>query len=105
MNISIRPANRRVPDDEGAQKLSLLWTLPVLALATVVALAFAYTTIQAQNLSFEVSRGLESQRELLETGRRLRVELNNLRAPERLELEASRRGLQPPKPEQTRGLK
>ena len=104
MNISIRPPNRPLPDDEEGQKLSLLLTLPVLVLLTVVALAFAYTTIQAQNLSYEVSRGLENQRELLETGRRLRVELNNLRAPERLELEAARRGLEPPKPQQIRGL-
>ncbi len=105
MNISIRLPNRRLPEDDDAQKLSLLWVLPLLVLVTAVALVYAYTTIRAQNLSYEVSRGLETQRELLETGRRLRVELNNLRSPGRLEQEASRRGLLPPKPEQTRGLK
>lgn len=105
MNISIRPANRRLPEDEGAQRQGLLWVLPLLAVVTGVALVFAYTTIQAQNLSYEVSRGLETQRELMENGRRLRVELNNLRSPGRLEHEATRRGLMMPKPEQTRGLK
>ena len=105
MNVSIRPPNRRLPEDEGAQRLSLKWVLPLLVLITVVALVFAYTTIQAQNLSYEVSRGLETQRELSETGRRLRVELNNLRSPGRLEQEGVRRGLLPPKTEQTRGLK
>lgn len=105
MNISIRPPNRRLPEDEDSPRLGLLWTLPLLAVITGVALVFAYTTIQAQNLSYELSRGLETQRELLENGRRLRVELNNLRSPGRLEQEATRRGLFMPKPEQTRGLK
>lgn len=105
MNVSIRLPNRHLPDDEEVHKLSLLWVLPLLVLVTAVALVYAYTTIRVQSLSYEVSRGLESQRELLETGRRLRVELNNLRSPERLEQEAVRRGLLPAKPEQTRGLK
>lgn len=105
MNISIRVPNRRLPDDDDEQKLSLLWVLPMLVLITGVALVYAYTTIRAQNFSYEVSRGLETQRELVETGRRLRVELNNLRSPGRLEQEATRRGLSAPKPEQTRGLK
>ena len=105
MNISIRTPNRRLPEDEESRGLGLLWTLPLLALITGVALVFAYTTIQAQGLSYELSRGLETQRELIETGRRLRVELNNLRSPGRLEQEALRRGLLMPRPEQTRGLK
>ncbi|CAO0823121.1 Cell division protein FtsL [Desulfarculales bacterium] len=103
MNVSIRLPNRRLPDEESAQRLSLLWVLLLLVMATAVALVYAYTAIRAQNLSYELSRGLEAQRELLETGRRLRVELNNLRSPGRLELEAQRRGLLPPKPEQLRG--
>jgi hypothetical protein len=105
MNISIRLPNRRLPEDEGSQRLGLLWALPLLVLVTAVALVYAYTTIRALNLSYEVSRGLETQRELLETGRRLRVELNNLRSPGRLEQESLRRGLLPPKTEQLRGLK
>jgi hypothetical protein len=105
MNVSIRLPNRRLADDDDAPRISLAWVLPMLALITAVALVYAYTTIRAQNLSYEVSRGLETQRELLETGRRLRVELNNLRSPGRLEQEAARRNLLPPKTEQTRGLK
>lgn len=105
MNVSVRVGNRRVTGDEEAPRISVKWSLALLAVVVSVALLYAYTSIRTLNISYEVSRNLEVQRELRETGRRLMVELNNLRSPERLEEEAQRQGLIQPKAEQMRGLK
>ena len=104
MNVSVRVGNRRLAQERPGFQVSLRGVLGLLALVTAVAVLYAYATVTALDLSYEVSRGLETQRELMETGRRLRVELNNLRSPERLEREALKRGLAPPAAERTRGL-
>ena len=105
MNVSVRVGNRRMAGDEDTPRISVKWSLALLAVVVSVALLYAYTSIRTLNVSYEVSRGLEVQRDLRETGRRLMVELNNLRSPERLEQEAQRQGLIQPKAEQMRGLK
>lgn len=105
MSVSVRVANRPQSRVAGLKSLSLKRVLVLLAVVTAVALFYAFASVRAQNLSFQVSRELETQRELRETGRRLRVELNILRAPERLERLGARFGLRPPEPKQMRVLK
>lgn len=105
MSVSVRVANRPQSRVAGLKSLSLKRVLVLLAVVTAVALFYAFASVRAQNLSFQVSRELETQRELRETGRRLRVELNILRAPERLERMGARLGLKPPEPQQMRVLK
>ena len=105
MSVSVRVANRPQSRVAGLKSLSLKRVLVLLAVVTAVALFYAFASVRAQNLSFQVSRELETQRELRETGRRLRVELNILRAPERLERLGVRFGLRPPEPKQMRVLK
>jgi len=105
VSVSVRVANRpqsKVPVLEG---LSLKRMLVLLIMVTSVALFYALASVRSQNLSYQVSRELETQRELRETGRRLRVELNILRAPERLERIGARLGLKQPEPRQIRVLK
>lgn len=105
MNVSLRLGNRRLaPDAEAGLSLGLKGVLALLAILTAAGLFYAYTAVKALSFSYELSRELDNQREQMEVGRRLRVELNNLRSPERLEREAARQGLTAPKSEQLRGL-
>lgn len=104
MNVSVRAGNRRLAAREGRAPLSLRQALFLLGLITASALFYLYTEVRALNLSYQVSQAAAEQRELVELGRRLRVELNNLRSPERLEREGARLGLLPPPPERVRVL-
>jgi hypothetical protein len=106
MNVSLRLGNRRLVDEEsGGVSISLRLVVALVALATAVGICYAYTAIKVQSLQFAMSRELDNQREQQEVGRRLKVELNTLRAPERLEREGVRQGLAAPRPDQLRGLK
>ena len=104
MNVSVRVQNRRVALNQASWALSLGQVIALLAAATLAALIYAFTSVRALDLSYQVSSALATQKELREAGRRLQVELNHLRAPERLENEGLKLGLHPPKPEQTRVL-
>ena len=105
MSVSARVANRRQAKATVLEGLSLKRVLVLLAVVIAVALFYAFASVRAQNLSYRVSRELETQRELRETARRLKVELNILRAPERLERIGARLGLKAPEPRQMRVLK
>ncbi|MCF8032077.1 MAG: hypothetical protein K9K66_02405 [Desulfarculaceae bacterium] len=104
MNVSVRAANRRPVAAEKAQAVSLRQGLIVLGLITASALFYLYTEVRGLGISYELSQTRSTQVELAETGRRLRVELNNLLSPERLERAGARLGLAPAPPERVRVL-
>jgi hypothetical protein len=104
VNVSLRIGNRRLAAGAGGFPLSLRQALFVLGLITASCLFYLYTEVRALNLSYQVSQSASVQRELMEVRRRLKVELNNLRSPERLEQEGARLGLTPPPPERVRVL-
>jgi hypothetical protein len=106
MNVSLRMGNRRLAAEETAGiSLGIKTLVLLLALLTAAGLFYAWCSVKGLNHSYELSKELETQREQLEMDRRLKVELNSLRGPERLEREAARLNLSAPKPEQLRGLK
>jgi hypothetical protein len=107
MNVSLRMGNRRLVAEEvlGGLSLGIKALVFLLAVVTAAGLFYAWCSVKALNYSYELSKELETQREQLEMARRLKVELGNLRGPERLEREAARLGLAAPKPEQMRGMK
>lgn len=105
MNVSVRAGNRRPVGDTRWAVVSLKQALCLLGIITASALFYLYTEVRALDLSYQASRTASVQRELVELRRRLRVELNNLRSPERLEREGARLGLIPPSPERVRVLK
>ena len=105
MSISARVANRRLAVKQRTGELNLKGVLALLVIVTTVALFYAFTSVRTLNISFQVSRALETQRELRELGRSLKVELNHLRSPQRLEREAARLKLAPPTAKQIRVLK
>ncbi len=104
MNVSVRAANRRPAFQEGKAVISLRQGLFLMGLITACALFYLYTGVKGLSVSYQVSQTRQGQAELVELGRRLRVELNNLRSPERLERAAARMGLAPAPPERTRVL-
>ncbi len=105
MNVSVRAGNRRLAANEGWALLNLKQVLCLLGIITASALFYLYTEVRGLDLSYQASQAASVQRELVELRRRLRVELNNLRSPERLEREGARLGLAPPPPERVRILK
>ena len=79
----------------------LVLGLVVLCLAGIF---YAYSSVRALNLSLQASQALSVQHELIETSRRLKMELSNLRSMERLEQQAVSMGLLRPAPHQFRRL-
>lgn len=105
MTISARPNSRRqTAGGEPAKSNLLRSAMLLLGLCTCVALFYSYTMVRSLDVSYQTSRALERQKELREVGRRLRLELNSLRAPHRLEQAAQRSGFQQPSPQQLRSL-
>ncbi|ADK86140.1 hypothetical protein Deba_2786 [Desulfarculus baarsii DSM 2075] len=104
MSISVRKNNLRRPDKAPARNILLRPALFMLVLGTCAAIFYAYASARSLETSYRLSRALEQQRELREVGRRLRVELGNLRSPQRLEQAAQRAALNPPLPSQMREL-
>ncbi|MFH1060104.1 MAG: hypothetical protein V1797_15685 [Pseudomonadota bacterium] len=104
MNVGIDVAQSRAAFGQRRVQVNLRMLVTLVAVVTAAGLLYAYTAWRAFDVQYEISRGLETQRELMETGRRLKVELGVLRAPERLEQEGARLGLMPVRPEQTRSL-
>lgn len=105
MTIHLRLGNQRQRPPSGPNGgPSLVMGLWLLVLVTATALFYAYTSTRALEVSYQASRELQLKRQMMETGRRLRVELNNLRSPARLERAALKRGLAAPQPGQLRRL-
>ena len=84
--------------------ISLRAVIVGLGALTAAGIFYAYSSVQSLNTSYEASQALEVQRELMETSRRLKMELNNLRSMERLERQAISVGLLKPSPQQVRKL-
>lgn len=102
MKFSLRHENKPVRQ----QRLSLSLRVVVLALCMLsgAGIFYAYSSVRALNLSYQTSQALEVQHELLETSRRLKMELSNLRSLDRLERQAAGMGLVKPTPQQVRTL-
>lgn len=103
MSFSLRQKNKPLKDPKPGINLRVI--VISLCVLTVAGIFYAYSSVRALNTSYQVSRALEVQHELMETGRRLKVELNNLRSMERLEEQAGQLGLAKPTPAQLRRIK
>lgn len=104
MSISVR-ANQRIKKTQPLVRGAVFQAaLGMMALATATALIVSYCNIQATHLSYQVTQAQDMQKELKEVARRLKVELNHLRTPARLEREGARLGLARPGEDRTRRL-
>lgn len=102
MGLSLGQKNK--PVKRQWLNISLRSVILSLCLLTLAGIFYAYSSVRALNLSYQTSQALEVQHELLETSRRLKVEISNLRSLERLERQATTMGLQTPGAAQIRKL-
>ncbi len=102
MQFSLRHKNK--PLKGQGLGVSLRLVVASLCLLTLVGIFYAYSSVRALNTSYQISQALSVQHELNETGRRLKVELSNLRSMERLEQQSASFGLVKPQPSQLRRL-
>lgn len=99
--ITVRKGNRKAKASFWAQGHRLLLASGVALILVAFALAFAWTNYQAVQLGYTTSRLHQERGQLVELNRKLKVELANLTALDRLEqLAKGQLGLTPPKPEQ-----
>lgn len=103
MTITLRRNNVR--SGRAYSNGMLLSGLILLVLFTSSALFYAFATERSLQASYRLSKALEQQRQMRETSRRLRVEINNLRSPQRLEQAALRASMIQPGPDRTRKAK
>jgi cell division protein FtsL len=69
-------------------------------------LAYVWLNVQTVNLSYDIARAQKQKQELLEINKKLRIQLANLKSPERIEgVALSKLGLRPPEKGQIELLK
>ncbi len=108
MNASIKPQSRtrkRRPKD----KLNLgpfLGGVILMAFFVPGLLAYVWLNVQTVNLSYDIAKAQKQKQELSEINKKLRIQLANLKSPERIEgVALSRLGLRPPEKGQIELLK
>jgi cell division protein FtsL len=82
----------------------VLLVLATAALASA-SLVWAWGNLKCITLSYQISQAQETQKELLDLNRKLRIELSNLTAISRLERLAETYGMGPPQASQVLTLK
>jgi cell division protein FtsL len=99
MKGSIRPQphKRKKPSKDSGSRNPLKYTLIALGFFIPAVLAYIWLHVQRVNLSYDLAREQKQKKELTETNKKLRIQLANLRAPERIEqIALTKLGLRPP---------
>lgn len=77
----------------------------IVAIVTTAAIAQVWTRLQAIELGYKISQATKTQHRLMEDQQTLRMELAQLKNPERIQkIAIETLGLRPPEPEQIRRL-
>jgi len=98
MKRSIRPQphKRKKPSKDSGSRNPLTYTLIALGFFLPAVLAYTWLHVQRVNLSYDLARAQKQKKELTETHKKLRIQLANLRAPERIEqIALTKLGLRP----------
>jgi hypothetical protein len=103
MSMNLLKKNKSQPHPQ-AIKLSLRMVVLVLVMLTMTGIFYAYASVESLNIGYETSAALNLQREMMETNRRLKLELSNLRSPYSLERRAGDMGLVKPSQQQIRRI-
>jgi cell division protein FtsL len=96
---SIKPQPRRRKNPATASRRFHPWTLTGLTLGVFILLVMAYLWLHFQiiQISYDIARAQNQKKELMETNKKLRIQLANLKSPERIEqIAMTRLGLRPP---------
>lgn len=108
MNSAIKPQPRyrkkTVKDRSGYGPL--LFSAFFLFFLVSGILIYVWLEFQTTNLSYDIAKAQKQKQELLEINKKLRIQLANLKAPERIEgVALTRLGLRPPEKGQIELLK
>jgi cell division protein FtsL len=87
VNRSVKPQPRsRKKPDKGKPSLGPMKYLFIpLAFFVTGLLAFIWLHVQTVNLSYDIAKAQKQKRELMEINKKLRIQLANLKSPERIE--------------------
>jgi cell division protein FtsL len=85
----------------GEKQKSRFFTLAMVFLVVTLFVLFVWSRLEVVNLGYKLSRVSRDQKELLRTNRELKLEIESLKSPSRLEkLGREELGLFPPDPKQ-----
>jgi cell division protein FtsL len=108
LNSSIKPQPRtrkKTVKEKGGYSL---WVVIIFLLAFLVPgiLVYLWLSVQTVSVSYDIARAQKQKQELLEINKKLRIQLANLKSPERIEMVAlNKLGLRPPEKGQIELLK
>jgi cell division protein FtsL len=87
MNRSIKPQprSRKKPAKEKKPSGPLKYIFILLALFVPGVLTFIWLHVQTVNLSYDIAKAQKQKRELMEINKKLRIQLANMKSPERIE--------------------
>jgi cell division protein FtsL len=108
MNPSIKPQphSRKKQPKERRPLGPVKWLIILLAFFVPGVLVYIWFHVQTVNLSYDMAKAQKQKRELLETNKKLRIQMAHLKAPERIErIALTQLGLKPPEKGQIEILK
>jgi cell division protein FtsL len=105
-SIKPQPRSRKKPSKANLRFGPFLGVVILMVFFVPGLLAYVWLNVQTVNLSYDVARAQKQKRELSEINKTLRIQLANLKSPERIEgLALSKLGLKPPEKGQIELLK
>jgi cell division protein FtsL len=105
-SIKPQPHSRKKRPQEKVPWGPMKYLIVLLAFFLPGVLAYIWLHVQTVNLSYDIAKAQKQKRELLETNKQLRIQLANLKSPERIEgIALTTLGLRPPEKGQIEILK
>ena len=98
-NIRPQPHQRQKPSRRKVALLpsSLKYAILLGGLLLTGVIFYVWLQVQVINLSYDISRAQQQRKELVEINKKLRIQLANLKAPDRIEqIALNQLGLRPP---------
>jgi len=108
LNASIKPQprSRKRPSKDKGSYGPLLYIIVLMVFFVPGVLVYIWLNVQTTNLSYDIARAQKQKQELLEINKKLRIQLANLKSPERIEgVALTKLGLRPPERGQIELLK
>lgn len=99
MNASIKPQphSRKKRPKEKHPFSPIKFLICLLAIFVPGVLVYIWLHVQTVNFSYDIAKTQKQKRELLEMNKKLRIQLANLKSPERIErIALTQLGLKPP---------
>jgi cell division protein FtsL len=105
-SIKPQPHSRKKPVKEKLSLGPMKYLFFLLAIFVPGVLVFIWLHVQTLNLSYDIARAQKQKGELMEINKKLRIQLANMKSPERIEgIALTQLGLKPPEKGQIEILK